>query len=175
MKLPTKIIWTDVSDSKHVRKVLISLGVIIILLGVFKFGEMVGYHRGQFAGRFGDSFSQNFNGTRGSMMLTNGMPRELLPPSGHGAAGKIVSITLPTIVVADSDGLEKTVHITSTTDIREFRDQIASTSLTVGESVIALGTPGDSGQIEAELIRVVPVPPGAPSAMPSVPAMPSAR
>ncbi|MDB5189970.1 MAG: hypothetical protein JWN49_296 [Parcubacteria group bacterium] len=133
------------------------LAVLIVLIGVFKLGEVVGYHRAQFAVRFGDSFDRNFNGYRGNVMFgAPGMPRELLPPGGHGAAGTIASIALPNIVVADRDGLEKTVHLTNNTDIREFRDQIASTSLAVGESVIVLGTPGDAGQIEAELIRVLP-------------------
>ncbi len=154
MKLPTKIVWSDVSDSKNVRRVLMVLVILIIVLGVFKLGEVVGYRRAQFAGRFGDSFDRNFNGFSGAP--PGSMPRELLPPGGHGALGIIASIALPNIIVADRDGLEKTIHISSTTDIREFRYQIASTSLTVGESVIVLGMPGDAGQIEATLVRVLP-------------------
>lgn len=167
MKLPTKIIWSDVSESKNVRRVLMGLVVLIVLIGVFKLGEIAGYHRAQFAGRYGESFNRNFNGFAGGPAgMMGGVPRELLAPGGHGAAGNIVSIALPNIVVADRDGLEKTVHISSTTDIREFRDQLTASSLTIGESVIVLGMPGDSGQIEAELIRALPIQPNtsAPSA-----------
>ena len=79
-------------------------------------------------------------------------------PGGHGAAGKIVSIALPLIVVAGPDNLEKTLVIDEDTEIREFQNTITKDKLQVGDFIIVLGTPNEAGEIEAKLIRLAPVP-----------------
>ena len=55
--------------------------------------------------------------------------------------------------------LEKTVVVTELTEIREFRDTIQVSELTVGDFIVVLGTPNEEGQVEAKLIRTVPPPP----------------
>jgi hypothetical protein len=83
-------------------------------------------------------------------------------PLGHGAVGKIVSISLPLVVVAGPDNLEKTVVITDGTEIREFRETVSSDQLQIGDFIIVLGSPNDEGQVEAKLIRLAPPPPDMP-------------
>ncbi|MFA6897827.1 MAG: hypothetical protein WC250_00240, partial [Candidatus Paceibacterota bacterium] len=78
----------------------------------------------------------------------------------HGATGKIVSIKLPTLVVASPDSVEKVVLVGDNTEIRRFRDVIKAIDLKVDDVVVVVGSPNDSSQIEARLIRVLPPPPG---------------
>lgn len=91
--------------------------------------------------------------------MRRGMPGGANMPGGHGAVGEIVSISLPLVVVAGPDNLEKTVVVEENTEIREFRDNITADKLEVGDFIIVLGAPNNEGQVEAKLIRLAPPPP----------------
>jgi hypothetical protein len=78
--------------------------------------------------------------------------------NSHGATGKIISIKLPAIVVADIDGTEKTITISTSTDIRKFRDTIKATDLKINDFITAIGDPDDNAEVEAKLIRIMPDP-----------------
>jgi hypothetical protein len=81
------------------------------------------------------------------------------PSNSHGTIGKIVSMTLPQIIIADRDGTEKTIIIDIKTDIRSFRNSIKAEALKVGDFVTIIGEPNNQGQINARLIRIMPTPP----------------
>ena len=147
----------DIHKSKTVRGVVIGLGVIILVLGIFKLGQMSGFHKAKFSERFGDNFHRNFVDNRGEGFLKDLSDRRG-PPSGYGAVGKIVSIALPLVVVAGPDNLEKTILIKEDTLVRQFRDKIIATDLKVGDNIVILGVPNDAGQVEAKLIRIIPSP-----------------
>lgn len=148
----------DIHNSKTVRGIIIGLGVAILVLGVFKLGQVSGYHKARFSQKFGDNFNRNFIDPRGGGFLKDFSDR-IAPPGGHGAVGKIVSISLPLMVVAGPDNIEKTILVSESTEIRKYRDDITTTELKIGDFIVVLGAPNDDGQIEAKLIRTVPPPP----------------
>jgi len=147
----------DIHKSKIVRGILIGIGVAVLILIIFQAGMVAGYHKARFGARFGDNFERNLIGPRGGgfggKFITRGMP------GGHGAAGEIISISLPQIVVAGPDNLEKTILVGTSTRIREFQDEITSDKLKAGNYIVVLGTPNNDGQINAKLIRLMPFPP----------------
>ncbi len=141
-----------VSESKTTKKVIKAGVVIVFALIIFQAGQFVGLKRAEFSFRMADNYYNNFE--RGGMMKP--LNRDFT--ESHGAAGKLISINLPTITVSTPDNIEKTIYISSSTIIREFRDVIASSSLKIDDFVVAIGDPTDKGQIEAKFIRVMPEP-----------------
>ena len=99
--------FRDIHKSQKVRGILIGIGVAILVLVIFQAGMVAGYHKARFGARFGDNFERNFVGPKGRNF------EDRLPgpgmPGGHGAVGEIVSISLPQIVVAGPDNLEKMI------------------------------------------------------------------
>lgn len=142
-------------ESKTVRGVIAGLLAAAVLLGIFTLGTMVGSRRARFGDRFGENYERNLVGPRGE---GPGFPGRPLPPGGHGAAGQIVSVSLPSLVVAGPDKLEKTIIVAEDTLIREFREDRASSDLKVGDFIVVLGQPNEEGQITAKLIRLMPAP-----------------
>ncbi len=152
--------FKDIHSSKKVRIAVSIILIVIVALGIFKAGEVVGFHKAKFSRDFGDNFHRNFtNSHNGFFRQSMGdMMDDKLPPAGYGTVGKIVSMASSTLVVADKDNLEKTVLVNSETSIREFRDELKVTDLKVGDFVVILGTPDDKGEIEARLVRIIPTP-----------------
>jgi hypothetical protein len=143
--------FKNIHESKTVRGILIGIIIAIILLVVFTAGVSIGEHKARFAGQFGDNFERNFMDPRGGMM--GDMMRGV---GGHGAIGEIISIKLPQIIVSGPDNLEKTILVSTSTTIRRFQETIQSSELKTGDFVVTIGTPNQSGQIEAKLIRIMP-------------------
>ena len=56
------------------------------------------------------------------------------------------------------ENTEKVVRIESDTVIRKLRDTIQLSDLQVGDMIVAIGSPGDNGEIDAKLIRDLPPP-----------------
>ena len=54
------------------------------------------------------------------------------------------------------DNVEKSVLITDDTEIREFRNLIKPEDLKVNDLVIVIGSPNNTGEIQAKLIRLMP-------------------
>ncbi len=147
----------DIHKSKTVRGVLIGLGIAILVLVIFRAGMVAGYHRAHFSGQFGDNFSRNFMGPREGGFMKEFSDNHMLP-DGHGAVGEIVSLVPPVLVISEKDNIEKTVVVSTSTEVRKFRDTIQLSDLKVGDFVVVLGNPNTNGQIEAKLIRNVPSP-----------------
>jgi hypothetical protein len=140
----------DFFQSKKATKILALLLSIFIILLVFNAGLRIGERRASFAYRDADRYFQVFDGG-----LRSGM-RPPAFPNVHGAAGEIVSVRLPGIVVKDRDGSEKTVLVTDKTAIRKLRDEVAPSALSLGDMVVVFGDPNEDSQIEARLIRLIP-------------------
>ncbi len=149
--------------SEGFKGLITGLGIAVAVLTIFQAGIAVGHHKTLFACQFGKNFEENFKDPRsGFFMHHESLDRTDLP-GGHGAFGTVVSINLPDIVVAGTDNLEKTIHTDTATEVRTFRTNISTHDLHVGDPVIVLGTPNDTGTIYARLIRVLPPPPGTPA------------
>lgn len=144
----------DFFQSVMFKRILFGIGVLVLALLIFQAGLFVGFHKADFSYRFGDNYYRNFEGRRGELM---GMPKADFP-NAHGAAGKVVKVSLPTLVVQDRDGIEKIILIKADTSIKKFKDDIKSAEIKVDDFVVVVGEPNDKSQIEAKLIRLLPPP-----------------
>lgn len=147
-----------VFESRKVFIVACIIGFLIIFAVIFKVGETIGFHRASFQNDFGRNYEKNFGMMRGFDRSgpLGGISDNL--PNANGAIGKIIKIDLPNITVQDKDGLEKTIIIGSDTVIRVMRQDVTADSLKVNDSIVTIGSPNASGQIEAKLIRITPGP-----------------
>ena len=125
------------------------VGLIIFLLGIF-----VGYHKAEFSAQFGNRYYNTFGKHQNSPFNMIGTIDTDDLVSGHGASGKVISINFPTVIVSDSNGVEKSIFIDNKTIIRSARESIASTSISINDFIIVIGAPNKNGQIEAKLIRI---------------------
>lgn len=141
-------------ESKTFGNSIIGIGIFFILGLVFATGVRIGYHKARFAGSFGDNYTKTFEGRNRPEMFRGELP------GGHGVAGKVLSIALPNIIVLDRDGTEKTIHTTDKTLVRRFRDSITLQNIQVDDFIVGIGSPNETSQIDARLIRVLPEPPG---------------
>ncbi len=141
------------NSSKLVRIIFI----LFILAIVFWAGMIAGYHKAEFSYRFSENYIDAFGKHHGGFGGAMGIPDSDDLASGHGAAGRIVSKTLPTILVSDRDGTEKNIILTNETVIRSARETVASTTLQIDDFIIVIGTPNKKGGIVAKFIRIMPV------------------
>lgn len=147
-------------QSKMFKKILCGLGVLIVTLAVFQAGVFVGFKKANFSYGLGDNYHRMF-GERdrdsfGGMTGFSGMMRGGDFSNAHGTAGKILKITLPYIMVAGQDGVEKTIVVGDKTIIRQFRNEIKATDLKIGDTIVAIGAPNGKAEIDATLIRIAP-------------------
>jgi len=143
-------------QSNSISKIILILSVLLIILVVFQAGFLVGYNKGVFS----NNWSKNY------MMRGPDDTRSFFAPfmhddddvNPHSAAGEIVSINLPTIVIKGPGRAEEIVIIGNDTTIRNFRQSASTSDLVVGKSVVVIGQPNDKGQINASLVRIIPIP-----------------
>lgn len=151
MKLHEKI--KGLYTKKPLRLALYTIGILFILSITLQFGIFIGYHKASFARDWGDHYKKNFGMERPESF--RGMMGNTLP-NAYGASGKVLSVTLPTFVVEDTNGTEKTILITDATIIKSGMQNASSSSITSNSIVMVLGDPTASGQIQAKLIRIMP-------------------
>lgn len=153
--------FVQTARSKPILYTLCGIIGLIILLGAFQAGQVVGYRKAAFSFRGGDNFYRAFGAPeKGKFLMVRGLD------GAHGAAGRVVSIALPNLVIEDMGGTEKPVLVTDQTIIKNSRTNAASTSLVVDDHIIVIGEPDSNARIVAKLIRVVPPPQEAMPAMP---------
>jgi hypothetical protein len=140
----------QVKTSKLVR-ILVAL---LLLAIVFWAGMAVGYRKAEYSYRFSDNYMRTFGNRGPGGMMGVRTTDDLV--SGHGAAGRVITANLPTIIVSDRDGVEKNILITNETIIRSARTATASTTIKTDDFIVVLGTPNENGTITAKLIRVMP-------------------
>lgn len=145
-------------SSKIFKYVLIGVGFFVIALLIFQAGKMVGYRKAAFSYGWGDNYFRAFEGRQPQPMFMKGVPmmgREDFPEA-HGAAGKILSVNLPTFVIQGPDKIEKVVLIKDDTKIMRFKEEINPEDIKVDDSAVIIGSPNDESQVEAKLIRIMP-------------------
>lgn len=147
-------------QSKLSTKILCGVGVFVVALLIFQAGIFVGYRKASFSYGSGDNFHRMFGAPeRRGMMDREGMfgfSRGEFT-SAYGTTGTIVKINLPTIIVAGTDKVEKVVVVNEKTIVRHLREDFKGVDLKVGDSIVVIGSPNASAQIEAKFIRVLPV------------------
>ncbi len=144
------------------------LGAVLIALVSFAGGIEVGIHKARFSGKFSDNYEKNFMGRDRHPFSSNFPGSDFFPGQGgesgdfegrgfrnaHGVSGKIVSVSDNNIVVVDQDGKENTVTVTDKTFIKYHQDDLKITDLKAGDQIVVIGSPGDNGTVNADLIRV---------------------
>jgi hypothetical protein len=148
------------AGTRILMKVIVLIGTLIAFMLVFGLGVAVGFHKASFGRAWGEHYNENFGMGRGGKMMGISIKGDLMGgfPNAHGAAGKIININLPTIIVKDKDNTEKVISLSADTVIERGRDALKNTDLKLDDFVIVIGAPNDQGQIEAKLIREIPLP-----------------
>lgn len=146
-------------QSKTFKIILASLLALVIILLIFSLGLMVGFRKAGFSRNYGDNYFRYFTGPvpgAGMMKIIPQMEgRDFI--SGHGIIGSIIDIASSTIVVAGENEVEKVISVDDKTIIKRFDQSLNYNDLRVDEDVIIIGQPNQAGQIEARLIRVMPI------------------
>jgi hypothetical protein len=151
-------------ESKILVGILYGVGAVIVLILIFSAGVSIGFRKASFGRAWGENYEQNFgmmSPRRGFDFGTENFP------NANGAVGKVIKITLPTIIVQDKDNTEKVILIKDDTKIEKMRTEIKATDLAVDDFIVVIGSPNAEGQIEAKFIRVMPA--GMPVSPPQVP------
>lgn len=129
-------------SSRPVRIALAAFAALVVALLIFHAGVSVGTRR---------AFRE-----RG---VAVGRPPAGLPHvfivRGHGAIGVVEQVATSTFTLRTRDGGNETVDLASTTAIRTAAGEATTTVLARGDTVMVLGTPGASGAIQADLIRIL--------------------
>ena len=149
-------------QSKNFKKIIYGFGVALAVILVFQAGMFVGYKKASFSYRWGDNYHRAFGvhreGERMMGGMMNGFFRGKDFTNSSGAIGKIININLPALVIESADGIEKIIIVANDTVIRQFRETVKAIDLKIGDFIVAIGSPNDSAQIEAKIIRIMPDP-----------------
>lgn len=143
-------------QSKIFKGVILVIAGLLILLVGFKVGTMVGSRKAEFSGRWGDNYHRNFGGPKNGFMGGFG-DRNFLEASG--TFGQIIKIDGNSLTVKGARDVEKIVLVTDSTVINRLRETLKATDLKIDDSIVTIGEPNAEGQIEAKLIRVMPLAP----------------
>jgi len=145
--------FKKILGSTKIAYVLAGIGTLIVALLIFHAGVSVGYHKATFSYRLGDNYHRAFGGSRKQQFM--GTHKEDFR-GGHGTIGKIIKIELPTLVIEDKDNVEKIITISDNTLVRRFREELNPEDLKVNDSIVVIGSPSDTSEIQAGLIRILP-------------------
>lgn len=152
----------NICESKLFRGIILGMGCAIILVFVFGMGVFVGKSRANFSFRWAESYHRNFGGPQGGF-LGNMMNDDFT--NANGVFGQIIKIDpsagsgQANITIKGGDGIEKIILAGEETVIVRQMGNIKLSELKIGDTVIVIGEPNNSGQINAGLIRVMPTSP----------------
>ena len=139
--------------SNHANKLLIVLAAVVVILFVFVAGIFIGHEKGKFSRDWGENYLRNVMGQRGRGTMDFGRPGF----SAHSGLGQILKIEGNNLVVKGQDNVEKVIVISDKTIIRKFNQSLKLADLKVDDNIVVIGSPDNQGQIQARLIRVMPV------------------
>lgn len=140
--------------------IILSVAGLVIICFIFGLGIYVGMERADYSFRWAEEYHRNFAGPRqGFFGDFINMGNQF--SNSNGVFGKIITISGNTLTVKDNDGdnTEKTILVGDKSTIIMQRKNLKLTDLKVGDNVVVIGSPNSSGQIQAQLIRVMPEPP----------------
>lgn len=153
----------DVLKSKAFKISIIIILVIMLSLLTFNLGVSVGFRKANFFYKWRDNYNNNVSPISGCMeppfneRFNESAERGFINSSG--SVGEIIKINEDfSLIIKDFDNTEKIIILNENTAIREFKNQVAKEDLKIGQKVVIIGDPKESGKIEAKLIRVMPEP-----------------
>ena len=154
----------ELMKSRTFKIAALAVACFLIALVVFAAGVFVGFHKARYSYKFGENYERNFVGgpfQGGQGIMGNREPRGMMRDfegngfrNGHGIAGTIISISDNNIIAKDRDGKENTVAVTDKTIIKSQSNDIKISDLKQDDQIVVMGSPGDNGVINADLIRI---------------------
>jgi hypothetical protein len=147
-------------QSKLFAGIIVGVCIMLVVICIFEAGVVVGYHEASFSSHWGENYGANFSDTNPSNQM--GLP-DMHEPTPDGILGKIISVdsastSSTTIVISSTQKPEEKILIDANTEIRSRESTLTISSLKIGTYVVVLGTPNDQGEVQANLIRIVPAP-----------------
>lgn len=146
-------------QSNIFKGIILSIAGLIILSFVFSLGVFVGAKRADFSFKWAEEYHRNFGGPQ------KGFFGEFMGPNNgfanaNGSFGQIIKIDNNILTVKDLDGdnSEKTILVSDKTIIIYLKKNIKLADLKTGDNIVTIGNPNNNGQIQADLIRVMPAP-----------------
>ena len=149
----------NIFESKLFKSIVLGVAVLIVLVFVFGLGVFVGTKKADFSFKWADEYHHNFGGPQGGFFgdfINNDFT------SANGVYGQIITINGQNVTIKGKDGVEKDVLIDSNTTIRSQRQTKNLSDLKINDNIVVMGEPQSNGQIEAELIRIMPFAPPTP-------------
>ena len=143
----------NIFTSKLFFKIMTGLLAFILLLAVFKLGMIVGGKKADFFCKWSDNYYHNFGGPREGFLKGMG-DRDFI--DANGIFGQVIQNDGQTLVIQDRDDREKIILFNDATVIKRFREDVLISDIKVDEHIVAIGSPNESGQFEAKLIRILP-------------------
>jgi hypothetical protein len=145
-------------QSKLFKGIVLGIAILIILSFVFGLGVFIGMKKADFSFRWADEYHRNFGGPRGGF-FGDFMGADKDFTNGNGVFGQIIKLDDGGLTVKDRDSVEKIVLVDNKTSITYQRKNIKLSELKTGDMVVVIGNPNNNGQIQAQLIRVMPASP----------------
>lgn len=150
--------FNRIFESKTFKIITGILLILVIFLLGFQLGTMVGFKKANFSYKWGENYHKNFAGPRDGFMREMGMMgpgnKEFIEP--HGTIGEIIKIDNQSIIIKGQDEVEKIINVKDDTVIKNLNTDVKIENLKANDLIVVLGSPNDSGQIDAKLIRIMP-------------------
>jgi len=146
----------NILESKLFKAIVLSIATVIILVFVFGLGVFIGTKKAEFSFRWAEQYHRNFGGPKGGF-FNDIAGRQFT--DANGVFGEIIKIDDKTLTIKGKDNVEKIVLVGDEATIVFQKKNIKLSELKVGDGVVIIGEPDDSGRIQAKLIRVLPLPP----------------
>ena len=138
-----------------VSRIIVVLAALLLVLVIFWGGAAVGYRQAQFSCGWDSHYAEVFGGPES--------PFDVRPDQddisvANGAAGQVIAIHFPVIAVKGPDQVEKAIVLGPKTVIRLGRHTATTSDIGLGDILVAIGSPDNSGRIIASFVRIMPVP-----------------
>lgn len=131
-------------------KIAAGVGGSLIVALLLAMAFALGIHVGELGADRAQTWSR--------LPLPLGVP--LLRPGGHGIIGHVQKVEAPsrTIVVLDADEHQHPVLLGDDTVLVRSHERIELPAVQVGEAIVVIGAPDESGRIVARAVRILPAP-----------------
>lgn len=142
----------NIYNSKWFGWVLGAIGVLILLLVVFRLGMYVGERRESLDTQWGENYGRLFGEPKPGFFP--GRSANPVDMNAFGNGGIVLTVDGDSLTIKGNDGNEKSILTDNSTVIREMKQDITLKDIKSGDMVVILGEPNNSGQILAKFIRV---------------------
>ena len=108
-----------IAQSHTFKLALHIIGVLLVLLFVFRAGMFVGFRKAAFSNKIGESYFRQMSGHRDDPIM--GINRGDFV-NAHGAIGQIIEIHGSTFTIEDRDSVDETVTVSTSTVIKDLSE-----------------------------------------------------